>query len=202
MLNLSQRDLLFALINGALIGLLAPYIFAGLGAALPLPYVLFVLVIALLAVVGVALGYFLALKIRPFFFQLAKFGLIGVSNTVIDLGLYTFLIYLSDTASGLAIILFKTLSVAVAIINSYIWNKYWSFQKKELRDVSKEFTHFVSVSLVGLVLNVAITSFITNLVSPVFGFNQVAWATLAGGAASALVLLWNFLGYKLFVFKK
>jgi putative flippase GtrA len=192
MLNLSQRDLLFALINGALIGLLAPYIFAGLGAALPLPYVLFVLVIALLAVVGVALGYFLALKIRPFFFQLAKFGLIGVSNTVIDLGLYTFLIYLSDTASGLAIILFKTLSVAVAIINSYIWNKYWSFQKKELRDVSKEFTHFVSVSLVGLVLNVAITSFITNLVSPVFGFNQ----------ASALVLLWNFLGYKLFVFKK
>jgi putative flippase GtrA len=94
------------------------------------------------------------------------------------------------------------LSVAIAIINSYIWNKYWSFQKKEMREVSKEFTHFVSVSLVGLVLNVAITSFITNLIGPAFGFNQIAWATLAGATASALVLLWNFLGYKLFVFKK
>jgi putative flippase GtrA len=200
--KLSQRDLLFALINGALIGLLAPYIFSGLGAALPIPYILFVFFITILAVIGVAFGYFLALRVRPFFFQLAKFGLIGVSNTVIDLGLYTFLIYLSGSASGISITLFKTLSVAIAIINSYIWNKYWSFQKKEMRDVSKEFTHFVSVSLVGLVLNVAITSFITNLITPGFGLNQTAWATLAGATASGLVLLWNFLGYKLFVFKK
>ncbi len=202
MSKLSERDLIFALINGALIGALAPYIFSGLGGVLPVPYIVFVLLIALLAVVGVSVGYFLALRVRPFFFQLAKFGLIGVGNTVIDLGLYTLLIYISGSAEGLAITLFKTISVAVAIINSYIWNKYWSFQKKELRDVSKEFTHFVSVSVIGLVLNVAITSILTNFVDPVLGMNQTAWATLAGGSASVLVLAWNFLGYKLFVFKK
>lgn len=202
MLTLSPRDLTFAALNGFVIGLLAPFIFNNLGAALPLSPIWFGLLLAFLAVIGVTAGYWLGKKIRPFFYQLAKFGLIGVGNTVIDAGLFSLLIFLSGITSGIFISGFRTLSVFIAIVNSYLWNKYWSFQKKESQEVPKEFTHFVVISLVGMIINVGITSFLVNAIGPQAGLSPTAWATLAGIIPVPIVLIWNFVGYKLFVFKK
>lgn len=202
MATLSSRDLLFAALNGFIIGLLAPFIFNNLGAALPLAPIWFALILSVLAVIGVSFGYWLGKKLKPFFYQLAKFGLIGVGNTVIDAGIFSLLIFLSGITSGIFITFFRTLSVFIAIVNSYLWNKYWSFQKKDATEVPKEFTHFVAISLVGMIINVGITSFLVNGIGPQFGLPPTAWATLAGIIPVPVVLIWNFVGYKLFVFKK
>ncbi len=201
MLPLRSRDLAFAALNGLLIGILAPFVFSNLGAFIPLSHTLFAVSLTILATLGVAIGYFLGTRVRPFFYQLAKFGLIGVSNTVIDLGLYSFFIHTTGVASGWSIAFFRAFSVTLAIINSYIWNKYWSFEKKEAADVPKEFTNFVLVSAFGLFLNVTITSLLANLIHPL-GLSQTAWATIAGFIPIPIVLLWNFVGYKRLVFKK
>lgn len=202
MATLSLRDMLFAALNGFIIGLLAPFIFNNFGAALPFSSVWLGLILALLAVAGVSFGYWLAKRTAPFFYQLAKFGLVGVGNTVIDAGIFSLLIFLSGITSGVMISGFRTFSVFIAIINSYLWNKYWSFQKKELTEVPKEFTHFVVISLVGMVINVGITTFLVNIVGPQFSLSPTAWATLAGIIPVPIVLIWNFVGYKLVVFKK
>lgn len=202
MATLSLRDLFFAALNGFVIGLLSPFIFHNLGAALPISPIWFALALSILSVIGVSLGYWLGKVLRPFFYQLSKFGLVGVGNTVIDTGIFSFLIFLSGITDGLFITAFRTVSVFAAIVNSYLWNKYWSFQKKEDDEVSKEFTHFVIISLIGMVINVGITSFLVNFVGPQAGFNPTAWATLAGIIPVPVVLIWNFVGYKLFVFKK
>ena len=67
---------------------------------------------------------------------------------------------------------------------------------------SKEFSLFVTVSVIGALLGASIVWFVTTLVPPMFGVNERLWANLANVAASALVLVWNFSGYKLLVFKK
>lgn len=200
-MRLTPRDLFFAAINGAFIGILTPFIFTNLAVTLPLPIVLFVPLLALLSAVGVAVGYLLS-KIRPFFFQLSKFGLIGVANTVIDLGIYNLFIFMSDVSSGYLIAVFKSFSVLAAIVNSYIWNKFWSFEKKETGNVGEEFTQFLMVSLVGLLLNVGITAFVVNVIGAPAGMAEKTWANIGGLTASILVLTWNFIGYKFFVFKK
>lgn len=200
-MRLTFRDLFFAAINGAFIGILTPFIFTNLAVTLPVPIVLFVPLLALFSAIGVAVGYFLS-KIRPFFFQLSKFGLIGVANTVIDLGIYNLFIFMSDVSSGYLIAVFKSFSVLAAIVNSYIWNKFWSFEKKEVHNVGEEFTQFLLVSLVGLLLNVGITAFVVNVIGAPAGIAEKAWANIGGLTASILVLTWNFIGYKFFVFKK
>lgn len=202
MATLSTRDLFFAALNGFIIGLLAPFIFNNFGAALPFSSVWLGFILAILAAIGVSLGYWLAKHTAPFFYQLAKFGLVGVGNTVIDAGIFSFLIFLSGITSGPMISGFRTFSVFLAIVNSYLWNKYWSFQKNESSEVSKEFTHFVAISLVGMIINVGITTFLVNIVGPQWGMTPTAWATLAGIIPVPIVLIWNFVGYKLVVFKK
>ncbi|MGK2849014.1 MAG: GtrA family protein [Minisyncoccota bacterium] len=201
-MRLTSRDLLFAGINGAFIGILAPFIFSNLSIALPMPEIFLVPLLALLSVLGIASGYILATFIRPFFFQLAKFGLIGVTNTVVDLGLYNLFIFMSDISSGYMISVFKSFSVLAAILNSYVWNKFWSFERKESENFGEEFTQFLLISLIGLLLNVGITSFIVNVISVPMGMPDKAWANIGGLTASVLVLTWNFVGYKFFVFKK
>ena len=200
-MRLSPRDLIFGAINGAFIGVLAPFIFSNLALKLPIPVVIFVPLLALLSALGIGAGYLLS-KIRPFFFQLAKFGLIGVANTVVDLGIYNLFIYLSDVSSGYLIVVFKSFSVLAAIVNSYVWNKFWSFEKKEVHNVGEEFTQFLMVSLVGLLLNVGITAFVVNVIGAPAGVAEKTWANVGGLTASILVLTWNFIGYKFFVFKK
>lgn len=200
-MRLTPRDLFFAAINGTLIGILAPFIFTNLAVKLPVPVILFIPLLAAFSVIGISIGYFLS-KIRPFFYQFSKFGLIGVSNAVIDLGIYNFLIFISDISSGYAIVAFKSISVFIAIINSYIWNKFWSFGKKETGNVKGEFTQFLLVSLGGLLLNVGITAFVVNVIGAPVGVTEKVWANVGGLTASILVLTWNFIGYKFFVFKK
>lgn len=201
-MKLTARDFLFAAVNGAIIGIFAPYIFTNLGGVLPVSQFVFAVILIVLCVVGVAAGYVLAKLVRPFFFQLAKFGIIGVSNTIIDLGIYALLIHLTGTTTGILITGFKTLSVTIAIVNSYVWNKYWAFKREEASAIGKEFAQFVTVSLLGLVINVSITSVLVNLLGAPHGFSGSAWATTSGAIASICVLAWNFLGYKLLVFKR
>ncbi len=200
-MRLTFRDLLFAAINGAFIGILAPFIFANLAVQLPVSPILFAPILALLSALGVAIGYFLS-RIRSFFFQLSKFGLIGVSNTVIDLGIYNLFIFMSDVSSGYLIAVFKSFSVLIAIVNSYVWNKFWSFEKKDVANMGEEFTQFLLVSLTGLLLNVGITAFVVNLIGAPADISDKTWANIGGLTASILVLTWNFVGYKFFVFKK
>ena len=201
MYHLTVRDLTFGAINGAFIGILAPFIFSNLGTSLPISIPLFVVIMALLSALGIGVGYMLS-KIKPFFFQLSKFGLVGVANTVVDLGIYNLFIFITDISTGYLISVFKCFSVLAAIINSYMWNKFWSFDKKETGNLSEEFTQFLLISLIGLLLNVGITSFVVNVVGAPSGVADKTWANVGGLAASILVLTWNFVGYKFFVFKK
>jgi putative flippase GtrA len=202
-MTLRSRDLFFAAINGAFIGLLAPIIIVNLGAKIPIPYMLFVLIIALLATAGIGIAYALASRIAKlkFLFQLAKFGIIGVTNTIIDLGIFNLFIYLTDIATGNTILIFKIVSVNAAIINSFVWNKYWSFEKKE-QTQGTEVVRFWMVSIIGLVINAGITWLMINGITSHGTITDKAWASIASATASILVLTWNFIGYKLWVFKR
>jgi putative flippase GtrA len=203
---LEMRDLFFAAINGLFIGIFAPFIFRNLGAALPVSHVLFAFILAIVCVLGIAVGYFLS-KISPrlgFFFQLAKFGLIGVANFVVDLGIFSLFIWMTHISTGSTIVLFKIVSVSVAIINSYIWNKFWSFEEKRTDEetLRRQFFQFIGISVVGLILNTAITYSLITFAGNLTSHSSATWATISSAIASVVVLSWNFVGYKFFVFKR
>ena len=136
------------------------------------------------------------------FMQFGKFFIVGILNTGLDFAVLNFLMWMTQAYKGPSIVIFGTISFCVAVTNSYFLNKYWTFSDKGKEQAPQQFIKFLSVSIVGLVLNNSIIYAITTLVNPVFGLTPVLWANFAKVVATAVVLAWNFAGYKLFVFKK
>lgn len=62
-----------------------------------------------------------------FALQFIKFGIIGVSNTLIGLGIYYIFIFIN---SGLYLV-GNTVGFLVSVINAYYWNNKYVFNKKE-----------------------------------------------------------------------
>lgn len=204
--TLEIRDLFFAALNGLFIGILVPFVFRNISVALPVSHAVFALLLTIVCVLGIATGYFLS-KFSPklgFFFQLAKFGLIGTTNFVVDIGIFSLLIWSTDINQGNFLILFNIISVSVAIINSYIWNKFWSFGEKNTDEgvVRKQFFQFVTVSIIGLILNTLIVDILNNRIGGPVGIETTTWTVITKASASIVVLVWNFIGYKFFVFKR
>ncbi len=137
----------------------------------------------------------------PVLLQIAKFAAIGALNTVLDLGVLNVLILFMGVAAGYQYSLFKGISFIVANINSYFWNKYWTFGSQSGANV-KEFAEFLAVSAVGFGINVGAASLIVNFIGAPAGMSPERWANIGAISATLLSLVWNFIGYKLVVFKK
>lgn len=159
------------------------------------------IVFPILGVIGIWLTYLIGKKFL-FIFQLAKFLLIGVFATIVDLGLLAFLILISGITSGIIYSIFKAVTFVIATVSKYWGDKVWAFEKKETNGLGKEFTKFFLVTLVGMVINVGVASLVVNLIGPQFGLSKTIWANLGGIIAAFATVLWNFTGYKFLVFKK
>lgn len=129
-----------------------------------------------------------ALLRRRIFRQFVKFGIVGIFSTIIDWGIFYFLNYLL----GIYYLIAKVLSFLVAVLNSYIWNRRWTFRSSEKRKMH-EFIKFLIISLVGLSLNTWI------MYTAVDGYHLRKIFGLM--AATGFVTIWNFLANKFYTFK-
>jgi putative flippase GtrA len=134
-------------------------------------------------------------------FQFAKFIEIGVLNTLIDMGILNLLAGLTGITSGPYLIPINVISFLTAVINSYYLNKFWTF-KMGVKMVKKEFLSFVLISAIGLGINTSIVFLGTTFISPLGNFSAGAWMNIVKISAILIVMFWNFIGYKFFVFKK
>jgi putative flippase GtrA len=56
--------------------------------------------------------------------------------------------------------------------------------------------------LIGFAINVGIASLVVNVIKSQFGVSEELWATIGAVIGSIIGLAWNYLGYKLIVFKE
>jgi len=133
--------------------------------------------------------------------QFSKYALVGFSNLTIDFGVLNILIYLSDKDKGIYFTVFKAISFSFALINSYLWNKFWSFENRGVTRPGRQFLTFVTVALGGLLINVVLASYIVNSIHVDFVSSRI-WANIGAIISGFAVIAWNFTGYKFVVFRK
>jgi len=203
--NFKKADLLLALIIGEVCAWLMVFIARNLAVEIPAiaaltPYINYLpVVFPILCFVGLIIAYALS-KIVPVIYQMAKFVLVGGMNFLLDMAVLNFLIFYTGIASGLTQSGFKGISFCVAVINSYLWNKFWTFRRDSTEEVGQEFFQFVVVSVIGLLINLGIDYIFVNIVHPFGEMPLKTWAQFSALLAAALSLFWNFLGYKFIVF--
>ncbi len=211
-----KTDLLLALIIGEAFAWLALPILKNINLTLPFINARNLIIgLPILSVIGLYFAAFVG-KFIPVLYQFAKYFLVGSLNTAVDFGVLNLLIFISGISTGIYFSLFKGISFIVAVTNSYLWNRFWVFNKSPqaklggpenypktgVNSTAKQFSEFLLISIGGFILNVGAASFLVNFVGPHFGLNLVQWANFAAAIAAFVSLIWNFSGYKFFVFKK
>ena len=196
---MKKRDLLLSLAATFLTALflLPTLINTNLFFKIPQPLLLLFIALPILTLVGIQIAWFLGKKIK-LLWQLVKFAQVGVLNTAIDFGILNFFIAITGVASGVGIILINATSFSTALVNSFFWNKEWVFGQTK----KSNFLTFAAVTLIGLSINTGVVYILTTYVPPVLVTSASLWANLAKLAATVLSLIWNFMGYKLIVFKR
>ena len=139
-------------------------------------------------------------KLSPAFFRQALcFCIVGFVNTVLDLFVLNVLIMVAGAGhSGPLYTLFKTVSFLVAMANSYVMNAKWTFGDRA-RATIMQGGQFAFVSTLGLALNVGSASYVATYVHPPLEF-QPYWPSVAALVGTLCSFMFNFLGYKYFVF--
>lgn len=200
---MKKIDIILALITGEVAawffyGILSTLDAGGkIGVLLLLLFVLF----PLMSLIGLWISYIIGKKF-PIVFQMAKFLLVGVLATVVDLGAFNALILTSGIAVGFWSSVFKAITFIVSTSSKYFLDKFWAFEKMEKSGMGKEFGKFFTVTLIGFVANVGLFSLINNNIGPQFGIAQKLWANFAAIFAGIATAAWNFFAYKFIVFKK
>ncbi len=137
----------------------------------------------------------------PVFLQVAKFSAVGAFNTFFDWGILNVLIAMFGAVGGVGYAIAKGTSFTFSNVGSYFWNKYWTFDAGRASKVGREVTAFIVVSLFGLIINIAVSSLVVNGIHPPAVFTPQRWANVGAALATVASLIWNFFGYKFFVFK-
>lgn len=119
--------------------------------------------------------------------QFVKFVLIGLLSTVIN-----FVIYASLLALGVHYLQAAVVAFAVATLNSYTWNRVWTFRAGAHH--TERLLKFTLVQLTGLTVNlVALALFVEYL-----SVNKL----IAQLLANIFVIVTNFSGNKFWTFRK
>jgi dolichol-phosphate mannosyltransferase len=128
-----------------------------------------------------------AARSRASWVQLLKFGIVGGSGYLINLGVFAFLsgnlgVYHAVAAVG---------AFCVAVTSNFLWNRYWTFGPGEGL-AHMQAARFFVVSLASLVINLAVLEAIVASSS----ISELA----AQAIAVAVAMPFNFLGNKLWTF--
>jgi putative flippase GtrA len=117
----------------------------------------------------------------PFFRKrkkIIKFGISGAISAIFDIGILAILVELFF----LPVMLANVISFSVAVINSYILNKYWTFRDGGKNHV-KQFAKFFVVSAIGLFLNMLLMWILLHF---------DVWYIFAKVFIILVVSVWNF----------
>jgi len=126
---------------------------------------------------------------RLLFSQFGKFALVGVFNTALDFGILNLLVRIFDWNPVWA----NTVSFSIAVTNSFLLNKFWTFKSKG-GNYFRQFGIFLVINLSGLGLS--------DLIIYFFHQRLLYDLNLVKAISIVMILLWNFFGYKYLAFRR
>lgn len=122
--------------------------------------------------------------------QLVRFGLVGASGYVVNLGVFALAVH----AAGVNYRAAAVVAFLVAVANNFAWNRQWTFSDARGGHAGFQAARFVVVSVAAFLFSLAVLEVL------VAGFEVKAVVAQAIAIATATPL--NFLGNKLWSFRR
>lgn len=211
MMTFSKSDFWRAFIAGGFIAFLALPVLKNLGAfdlligynnaVFYLCVGFWIIFLPIATASGLYVVYSVTISKWPIFYQLGKYGIIGLLNTFLDLGILNLLILLTGIARGLWLDLFVVIAFCTSITNAFFWNKFWTFSLKNTEEVEKEYVKFFAVAGATALINIFLMHVLVNIVGAPFSIDPKTWVNIAAVSLIPVSFFGNFFGWKFLVFK-
>lgn len=135
--------------------------------------------------------------------QIVKFGVVGFFCFFIDFGITTGM----TNICGVHYLISKFLGFVISAVVNYLLSVRFVFTRKKEMDRKKEFTIFLILSAVGLVINEIVMYLCIDglyAASDVLkaAVSQELMVSISSVAATAVVMVYNFISRKLFLERK
>lgn len=124
--------------------------------------------------------------------ELAKFGVVGLIGSVVDLGGAAYL----HGAEGIGPMFSKAISLIAATVVTYLGSRFWTFRHRVNQALLREGMLFVGLNVVGLVIAEAVIAF----VSYGLDLKHVLAYNAASVVGTGLGTIFRYFSYKKWVF--
>jgi len=132
---------------------------------------------------------------RKEFNRFAKFAIVGLIGAVIDISVLN----LMHKAFGWPLLWANTLSVSIAILSNFTWNRLWTFPESRSRRKREQLVQFTLVNVIGLGINDVIVVGLEAVFAQFIA--EPGDLFLAKFIAIGVVLFWNFGANRLWTYR-
>ena len=139
--------------------------------------------------------------------RFAKFALVGISGTLIDIGFFN----LFNQHFGISPVSAKAFSFSLAVFNNFLLNRLWTYPESRELPFSKLFAQYLLVSIVGLLINTTIFAVtdqpLIHVFEGILPSNFPFSPTVVGhntsvAIATIVVLFWNYFANRFWTFRR
>lgn len=128
--------------------------------------------------------------------RLIKFCAVGFINVVLDFSILNLLSLSTGIHKGIIVAMFSVISFAIVNINSYYLNKKWTFREN---NGNAKYKSFLKISIVGVLINAVLIYMLTTHIKQ-NTFSDIQWLNISKLFVTFIVAVFNYVGYKKFVF--
>ena len=133
-----------------------------------------------------------------------KFLAVGIISSIVDFGLMN----VFTLVVNFPLVSAQALSFIIAVINSFLWNHYWTYPESRTKSPIQKFLQFVVVNIIGIGIRTLsipwfdkiIFRFLTNKNIDLLLSNQVVSQNLSLAIAVVIVMMWNFFINRIWTF--
>lgn len=136
--------------------------------------------------------------------QFMRFATVGLTNSVVDFGVFNLLLVLVPSRNLQVLVLFNSVAVALAILNSYLWNTRWTFRVVvyDRAERRRQILLFLGQALVNVGVNDIVVVLLTRMLVHQTFLSQGASSNLAKLVAMLVASLSSFLMMKYVVYAR
>jgi putative flippase GtrA len=127
-----------------------------------------------------------------------RFAIVGASGAVVDFGILNLL----TLVFKIAYVPSSVVSFVMAVLNNFLWNRFWTYPDSRSKHVAKQLIQFVIINVIGLAIRTPLLAFLEGVLIKLFTnilpkgfFLTPAFVGHNIGLAIAIlvVMLWNYI---------